>query len=173
MFPWFFVVPIGLCNCLYIWRISYLFYTLLTDFNKKLFLFVHGVMLTYTVTPGLVVQLTSCNSVWWLQVQKGEGVISCQCRTLGSKTLTIVWPLMSIVGHPQWLQGLFRFSAAHPGPAARDCGWQHWYSRPMVCSHSAVVGVGWSCRCLLSARASSRHTESGQLHGPGHTCSTL
>ena len=78
-------------------------------------------------------------------------------RPLGSTALTTVWSLMSTVGHPQWLQGLFRFSAVPPGPAARDLGRQQWWPGPVVCTQSAV---GVSYRCLLSARGQQQtHTE--------------
>lgn len=50
-------------------------------------------------------------------------------------------------GGPQWLQGLIGFSAAPPGPAAKDQGRQQWWPEPVARIHSALgpaaVAVKW------------------------------
>lgn len=35
LFPWFFMIPVVLCSCLFIWRSSDFFHSLWTDFGRK------------------------------------------------------------------------------------------------------------------------------------------
>ena len=159
MFPWLFLIPVGLHRCLHIWRGRNLSKPYgLTLLWEDCYLHGAGAVLERAITLGLLVQGTKCGPMCRHTTQ--GGMMSLQLRLLGSAVSANAWSLISTEEHPSWLWGSQKhLQGQQLGTRAGIGGGQSW-----SCAHVWLQGPATGV--WVVAGATYRHTHSGV---PGQT----